>query len=60
MGRKVGGSFKKGGYICTPMSDSCENLSQREVAQRSGVSQMSISRLERAALELMRQQMEKD
>ncbi len=37
-----------------------ENLSQREVAQRTGVSQMSISRLERAALELMRQQMEKD
>lgn len=37
-----------------------ENLSQREVAQRTGVSQMSISRTERAALELMRQYMEKD
>lgn len=37
-----------------------ENLSQREVAQRTGVSQMSISRLERAALELMRQQMDRD
>lgn len=31
-----------------------ENLSQREVAQRTGVSQMSVSRTERSALELLR------
>ena len=37
-----------------------ENLSQREVAQRTGVSQMSVSRMERAALELMRQHMDND
>lgn len=37
-----------------------ENLSQREVAQRTGVSQMSVSRMERSALELMRLQMEKN
>lgn len=32
-----------------------ENLSQREVAQRTGVSQMSVSRTERSALERLRQ-----
>ena len=32
-----------------------ENLSQREVAQRIGVSQMSVSRTERSALERLRQ-----
>ena len=32
-----------------------ENLSQREVAQRIGVSQMSVSRAERGALERLRQ-----
>lgn len=32
-----------------------ENLSQREVAQRIGVSQMSVSRAERSALEKMRE-----
>ena len=35
-----------------------ENLSQREAAQRLGVSQMSISRTERGALEAMRREME--
>lgn len=34
-----------------------ENMSQREVAQRIGVSQMSVSRAERSALEKMRQAM---
>lgn len=37
-----------------------ENLSQREVAQRLGVSQMSVSRTERAALELMREAVSED
>ena len=32
-----------------------ENLSQREVAERTGVSQMSVSRTERSALERLRQ-----
>ena len=32
-----------------------ENLSQREVAQRTGVSQMSVYRTERSALERLRQ-----
>ena len=31
-----------------------ENLSQREVAERTGVSQMSVSRTERSALEQLR------
>lgn len=35
-----------------------ENLSQRETAQRLGVSQMSVSRTERSALEAMRREME--
>ena len=35
-----------------------ENLSQREVAQRMGVSQMSVSRTERGALERLRMEME--
>ena len=34
-----------------------ENLSQREVAQRIGISQMTVSRAERSALEKMRQEM---
>ena len=34
-----------------------ENLSQREVAQRTGVSQMTVSRTERSALERMRRDM---
>ena len=37
-----------------------ENLSQREAAQRLGVSQMSVSRAERSALEAMRREMEPD
>ena len=34
-----------------------ENLSQREVAQKIGISQMTVSRAERSALEKMRQEM---
>lgn len=34
-----------------------ENLSQRDAAEKLGVSQMTVSRAERAALELMRQQL---
>lgn len=34
-----------------------ENLSQREVAQRTGVSQMTVSRSERSALEAMRREL---
>ena len=34
-----------------------ENLSQREVAQRTGVSQMTVSRAERGALEKMRREL---
>lgn len=37
-----------------------ENLSQREAAQRIGVSQMSVSRAERSALERMRQALTED
>ena len=37
-----------------------ENLSQREAAQRLGVSQMSVSRTERSALEQMRRALEPD
>ena len=35
-------------------------LTTQEMAERTGVSQMSVSRMERAALELMRQHMDKD
>ena len=37
-----------------------ENLSQREVAERLGISQMSVSRAERAALEQLRQTIRSD
>lgn len=37
-----------------------ENLSQREVAQRIGVSQMTVSRTERSALERMRRDMNEE
>lgn len=37
-----------------------ENLSQREVAQRTGLSQMSVSRAERTALTLLRREMNQE
>jgi len=37
-----------------------ENLSQREVAERLGISQMSVSRAERAALEQLKQTIKTD
>lgn len=37
-----------------------ENLTQREAARRMGVSQMSVSRAERGALELLRRELEND